>query len=417
MSTKLLLCDTADGLALLQYALLKSGADVQTESVTDGFRAVEVAARTQPDIVVVEAGLTGLSGAELVRRLVATVPETRVICWTAVFSPFTAAEMIGVGVSGYLLKQDGPEVVVQAIRSVLDDNVVISPRVAELLAEGFADPVRAYRELQSSAAEPVDERPKAATSAKAEFLANVSHELRTPITVAKGIAYVLRNRGISEEEREEFLGKLEESLEKLMLIVDEVLTIAELEQGTLTLKLTDVDLAPLIRHAADEARRRYPLIEVQRLIPEHLPALADPVRISEVIRQLLDNACRYSPEDRPVTLRARTIEEGVVLSITDRGQGMAREVVAQAFNEAFTTGEGILRKERSGIGIGLHMARRLVLQHGGIVWADPLPAGGTRVSFCLPAHRGEKILAPPRLANEDLSPPHDEADHPTVTRS
>ncbi|HEX9718012.1 MAG TPA: ATP-binding protein [Actinomycetota bacterium] len=417
MSTKLLLCDTADGLALLQYALLKSGADVQTEAVTDGFRAVEVAARTQPDVVVLEAGLAGLSGAELVRRLVATVPETRVICWTAVSSPFTAAEMVGAGVSGYLLKQDGPQVVVRAIRSVLDGNVVISPRVAELLAEGFADPGRAYRELQAAAVEAAPEGPEQATSAKAEFLANVSHELRTPITVAKGIAYVLRNRGISEEEREEFLGKLEESLEKLMLIVDEVLTIAELEQGTLTLKLTDVDLAPLIRHAADEAHRRYPMIEVQRLIPEHLPALADPVRISEVIRQLLDNACRYSPEDRPVTLRARTIEEGVVLSITDRGQGMAREVVAQAFNEAFTTGEEILRKERSGIGIGLHMARRLVLQHGGIVWADPLPAGGTRVSFCLPAHRGEKILAPPRLANEDLSPPDDEADHPTVTWS
>jgi signal transduction histidine kinase len=417
MATKLLLCDTADGLAQLQYALLKSGADVETEAVTDGFRAVDVAARIQPDVVVVEAGLTGLSGAELVRRLLATVPETKVICWTSVLSPFTAAEMIEAGTTGYLLKSDGPEVVVRAVRSVLDGNVSISPKVAELLAEGFADPSRAYRDLRTEAANVPAPADQQVSSAKAEFLANVSHELRTPITVAKGIAYVLRNRGITQDEREEFLDKLNESLEKLMMIVDEMLTIAELEQGTLALRLTEVDLAPLIRHAADEAHRHYPLIEIQRLVPEHLPALADPVRISEVIRQLLDNACRYSPEDRPVTLRARTVDEGVVVSVTDRGQGMARGVVTQAFSEAFTTGEDTLRKERSGIGIGLHMARRLVLQHGGIIWADPLPAGGTRVAFCLPAHRGEKILTPPKLGNEELPSRGDPFDHPTITWS
>jgi signal transduction histidine kinase len=413
MSTKLLLCDTADGLAKLQYALLKSGLDFETEAVTDGFRAVDVSARIQPDLVVVEAGLSGLSGAELVRRLRATVPETRVISWTSVESPFTAAEMIAAGTSGYLLKTDGPEAVVRAIPSILDGNVAISPRVAELLAEGFADPARAYRELHTEASKAADLIEDHVTTAKAEFLANVSHELRTPITVAKGIAYVLRNRGISEDEREEFLDKLNDSLERLMVIVDEMLTIAELEQGTLALRLTDVDLAPLIRHAADEAHRHYPAIEIQRLLPERLPALADPVRISEVTRQLLDNACRYSPEDRPVTLRATRLDEGVVVSVTDRGAGMARAVVAQAFNEAFTTGEEVLRKERSGIGIGLHMARRLVLQHGGIIWADPLPAGGTRVAFCLPVNRGEKVLRRPALGDENAAG----IDGPTITRS
>jgi signal transduction histidine kinase len=111
------------------------------------------------------------------------------------------------------------------------------------------------------------------------------------------------------------------------------------------------------------------------------------------------------------------VDEGVVLSVTDGGLGMARNVVAQAFNEAFTTGEDILRKERSGIGIGLHMARRLVLRHGGVIWADPVPAGGTRVSFCLPAHRGEKILTPPTLTNEDFGSPDDGFDRPPITWS
>jgi signal transduction histidine kinase len=91
------------------------------------------------------------------------------------------------------------------------------------------------------------------------------------------------------------------------------------------------------------------------------------------------------------------MDEGVTVSITDHGQGIAREVVIQAFNEPFSTGEEILTKERSGIGLGLHMARQLVLQHLGIIWADPLPAGGTRVSFCLPVGSGAPVTSPPSL--------------------
>ena len=71
------------------------------------------------------------------------------------------------------------------------------------------------------------------TSAKADFLANISHELRTPVTVAKGIAYVLRNPSVPEAERAQFLDQLQASLDKLMAIVDEIITIAELERGHL----------------------------------------------------------------------------------------------------------------------------------------------------------------------------------------
>jgi hypothetical protein len=91
------------------------------------------------------------------------------------------------------------------------------------------------------------------------------------------------------------------------------------------------------------------------------------------------------------------MSEGVVVSVTDRGDGISRDVVAKAFNEPFTAGEDILRKERAGAGMGLHMARQLVLQHGGIMWADPLPAGGTRMSFVIPAHQGETVTKPPSL--------------------
>ncbi len=397
MPTKVLLCDTADGLAQLQYVLLKSGANMEIEVVTDGFRAVEVAARTQPSIVVAEIGLEGLSGTDLVRRLLAIVPETSVVCWTNVSSPVLAAQMLHSGASAYLLKEDGPEAVLRAIRAVIDGNVALSHRVGAQLADRLVGESTQRRDLEIALGE-VSERLESLTTAKADFLANISHELRTPVTVAKGIAYVLKNRGLPEEEQQEFLGQLEASLEKLMMLIDEMLTIADLDRGTLTLKLTEVDLAPILAHVADEIARQYPNVEILRDVPDRLVGPADPVRVAEVVRQLLDNACRYSPEGQSVLLKGRGMTEGVVVSVTDHGEGIRRDVVAKAFNEPFTAGEDILRKERAGAGVGLHMARQIVLQHGGIMWADPVPAGGTRVSFVIPAHVGETLTAPPMLA-------------------
>jgi signal transduction histidine kinase len=396
MPTKVLICDIPDGLAQLQYTLLKSGADLDLEVVTDGFRAVEVAARTQPNVVVAEIGLEGLGGTDLVRRLLAIVPETSVICWTNVSSPIIAAQMLHAGASGYLVKEDGPDSVLRAIRAVLDGNVALSHRVGSQLAQRLVGEATQRRDLEVALGE-VSERLESLTTAKADFIANISHELRTPVTVAKGIAYVLKNRGIPDDERQEFLKQLEASLEKLMMQIDEMLTIADLDRGTLTLKLSEIDLAPVLHHVADEIGRQYDRVQIVRSIPERLAGAADPVRFAEVVRQLLDNACRYSPADQPVALKGRQMSEGVVVSVTDRGDGISRDVVAKAFDEPFTAGEDILRKERAGAGMGLHMARQLVLQHGGIMWADPLPAGGTRMSFVIPAHQGETVTKPPSL--------------------
>ncbi len=123
------------------------------------------------------------------------------------------------------------------------------------------------------------------------------------------------------------------------------------------------------------------------------------------MREILDNGCRYSPEDRPVELRARALDEGVVVTVTDRGHGMQRGVASQAFDQPFSTGEATLRKEKAGVGVGLHLARQLIVQHGGILWTDPVPSGGTRVSFCIPAHRGETLTEMPRGAGDLAAAP------------
>ena len=181
------------------------------------------------------------------------------------------------------------------------------------------------------------------------------------------------------------------ALEKLVALIDEMLAVADMDRGTLSLEVEEVDLAPVLRQIAEDVGRHYDAVKLELEVPERLVGAADPIRFTEVVRQLLDNACRFSPAGEPVMLKGRAMDEGTLVSVTDRGEGLAREVASKAFDEPFSAGEEILRKERAGAGVGLHLARQLVIEHGGIMWADPLPAGGTRVSFVIPARPGGQV--------------------------
>jgi signal transduction histidine kinase len=393
MPTTVLLCDTADEVARFQYHLLREH-DLEVEVTTDAFRGVEAAVRSRPDVIVSELILEGLGGAELVKRFLASSPSSRFVAHTVVRDPVRVTEVLAAGASGYVLKEDPVEDSLRAIRAANTGAVTLSGQVAGLLSSELARAVSRSRELEDELIHLREEVSRGST-AKADFLANISHELRTPVTVAKGIAYVLKNPAVPETERAEFLDQLAASLDKLIGIVDEIITLSELERGTFELAVVDTDLAPLVRHALDEVRMRYPAVPIAAEVHDGLLCVADGPRIGSVVRELLDNACRYSPFGRSVDLVARDLDEGVTVLVTDHGEGLDRSVATRAFEQPFSTGEGVLNKEKSGVGTGLHLARQLIVQHGGIMWIDPLPAGGTRAGFCIPHHRGERIEAPP----------------------
>jgi signal transduction histidine kinase len=395
MGASVLVCAAAEEVAFLQYHLLREAPDLVVDVTSDPFSAVETAARSRPDVVTVDLGLEGgLDGAELIRRICASTPGTRVIARAVSRDPIIVADALGAGAAGYVLREEGPEALLIAVRAALTGAVVLSP----ILTIPFGTEVGRLAVAERALTAELDEVRSSVsqgTSAKADFLANISHELRTPVTVAKGIAYVLRNPSVPPEEREQFLGQLQSSLDKLMGIVDEIITIAELERGTFVLEITPTDLAPLIRHAMDEVAREYPKTPIDAWVPDELRLVADGVRLGGVVRELLDNACRYSPISGRVELAARMLEEGVVVSVTDHGEGLDRTIAMKAFEQPFSTGEATLRKEKAGVGVGLHLARQIVVEHGGVMWSDPLPGGGTRVSFCVPLSEGHRLAVPP----------------------
>jgi signal transduction histidine kinase len=394
---KILLCDTADEVTRLQFALRANDPLVEIEVTTDAERVIEIAAGMQPDAVVTELSLEGPKDVELVRRLRDSAPLAAIVGWTRLRDPKRMARVLGGGASGYLLKEDGIEDAARAISAAAAGVIVLSRGAAELLGGELNAALERVAELQVEVRD-VRTEMEAGTMAKAEFLANVSHELRTPVTVAKGIAYVLRNPSVSDDERAEFLEQLQSSLDKLASLVDEIIEISELEQGTFQMNIAYIDLAPLIDQAVVAMGHSHPSILVLSRIPGALFALADGQRIHGVIHELLENACRYSPEDRAVEIRARVMDQGIVISVLDQGVGMDREVAWRSFEQPFSTGESTLRKEKAGAGVGLHLSRQLVIRHGGILWTDPVPAGGTRVSFCLPSRAGATFVAPPGAA-------------------
>lgn len=260
---------------------------------------------------------------------------------------------------------------------------MIDPALASDLVDRFSDVVQREREWAKSLAD-ITQRAENLSTAKAEFLSNLSHELRTPLTVIKGVSQVVGKFGGADAAQASMMGQLEEAATKLTRMVENLLTLAEMERGEFGLDLQESDVAEITRETAEEVASRYPDVKLDLRVPPAIPATCDPERIREVLRHIIDNACRYSEESGVVMVQARRAVEGVVVSVQDSGKGLDRGLVRAAFGEAFSVGEQVLTKERSGLGLGLNLARRLVMQHGGILTADPLPGGGSKVSFVIP---------------------------------
>jgi signal transduction histidine kinase len=358
-----------------------------TESTDDGYRAVELAQHVQPGAVLVGRGLAGPDLPDLVGRLKGVARDCRIIVLLDEVDPVQGADLLRVGADA-LLSRPGPEFLWWAMARVDEGGLILSPDVARAMAGSLADSVVRERQWARELAQRTLEAEQLA-QAKTDFLGNVSHEIRTPLTIIKGLVSLLRRTSQPNDQQASVLSQLEEAADRLTGIVESLVTQAEIRRGDFVLETHECDLAAVIREGAESAGRRYPDIALELVIPSELPAVADARGIREVVRQVVDNACRYSRAAGTVTVKAGRGPEGINVHVTDRGLGVDRGQIAAAFGGPFTPGEEVMTKERAGLGLGLHLARNLVALHGGILWAEPLPAGGSRVSFTLPPHPPE----------------------------
>ncbi|AMD00554.1 MULTISPECIES: sensor histidine kinase [Halomonas] len=218
---------------------------------------------------------------------------------------------------------------------------------------------------------------------KDEFVAMVSHELRTPLTSIRAFAEILRDgKDLPEDKRTHFLEVVVLESQRLSRLIEEILDLARLESGRLTLTPQQLDLVSLTRHSVDAVHRlqedRGVTLQVDIEVDE-APVIGDPDRLEQVIINLLDNAGKFADDDDPqVRLLLTRHEQHYRLSVEDNGPGIAeeeRERVFEKFHQIkrLSSSAGKAKGRPRGSGLGLPISRGIVVHLGGRLWVEDAP--------------------------------------------
>ena len=223
-----------------------------------------------------------------------------------------------------------------------------------------------------------------ASHAKDEFLAVLSHELRTPLNAILGWARMLRLKGEDEATAERALAAIERNAESQARLVEDLLDMARIVTGKLSLNVEPIDIASVAEGALDAVR---PAAEAKgvtltaRLASGGLPARGDSSRLGQVVWNLLTNAVKFTPAGGHVELAASIDGESISICVQDDGEGITPELLPHIFAR-YRQG----RNPASGLGLGLAIAREVIERHGGSLTAESAGTGcGARFELRLPA--------------------------------
>ena len=219
-----------------------------------------------------------------------------------------------------------------------------------------------------------------AQQVKDDFLSLVSHEFRTPLTAVHGGAMLLATQGetIEPEVQRELLADIANESERLNQMLENMLSLTAIQAGSIEVATEPVLIGPLARHVAEDVQRRTDrhdvIVEVERDVP---PAEAHPDLLDQVLRNLCENAVKYSPLGGPIRITAHGRGNRVEITVSDSGNGIAPEVVDEIFMRFRRPGAD---PSIRGMGLGLYLSRLLVEAQGGTITAES-PGLGQGATF------------------------------------
>jgi len=222
-----------------------------------------------------------------------------------------------------------------------------------------------------------------------DFVANVSHELRTPLSILRGYIEVLFDEPqTSREELTRILSIMERHSKRLQRLVDDLLSLAQLESSQAQLELSVVRMDELFNNLIRDWKEKLAgkhLKVIVDLPSETLMLRADGTRLEEVLHNLLDNAVKFSPENGQIRLRGARCGSNVVLSVADNGFGIGKEHLSRIF-ERFYRADKARSRELGGTGLGLAIVKHIAQLHGGRVEAESEVGRGTTIRVVLPGN-------------------------------
>lgn len=219
-----------------------------------------------------------------------------------------------------------------------------------------------------------------------EFVANVSHELRTPLSHIRGYVETLLSGAKDDPEvAVRFLQTIERNAVRLQTLIEDLLTISELESGRVTLSLQTVSLRTVVEKVREDfqARAATKAIALSSEIPE-LSVRADVGRLEQVVSNLVDNAIKYGRRGGRVVIGGRVAGNGETeVFVQDDGPGLSAEALGRVF-ERFYRVDQARSRDQGGTGLGLSIVKHIIHSHGGTVWVTSEAGRGTTFFFTLP---------------------------------
>lgn len=223
------------------------------------------------------------------------------------------------------------------------------------------------------------------------FIANVSHELRTPMTSIRGFIEGILDGTVPPEKHKEYLGIVRDETNRLNRLVNDLLDLARMEAGEMTLHFKDFDINELVRRCIIKLENLIVQkgIEVEADFEEDgMPVSADTDAIERVVINLLHNAIKFTPENGKINLKTFGMRDKIFVSVKDNGVGIEQEEVGLIWDRFYKSDKSRSR-DKSGTGLGLAIVRNIINEHRQEIWVESEPGKGTQFTFTLSRASGE----------------------------
>jgi signal transduction histidine kinase len=250
--------------------------------------------------------------------------------------------------------------------------------VAAALIASLA-PLRA----EASRARRASDRAQEVMGGRAEIAAMIAHEVRGPVSTVRGLAgtALVHYDRLSDDERREFLDLIEQESRRLLVTVTQASNALKVDAETIAYILTPQELAPAVHEGVEAADTRDHLVEID--IPDGIKVRIDRRWLPEAVRQVVDNAARFSPPSASISVTARADGDWVSIEVTDHGPGIPPERRGEVF-EKYVSWRPDGYEQKAGSGLGLFLTRGIVSGHNGQVSIEDVPGGGTMLRIRLP---------------------------------